>query len=396
MLFDKVLKQIFIILIAILLISQVAAYSIEQLKEDNKDYFDFDIYLDYSEISMQPNNQDRITLYVIPKTNQELRFEIYSEDYPFLKAEIQPFAKGYTNFKKTVYIQNYNAQPGNYNLKFNVSATNGKEIIQKDIILKVIITEKQEFAYNTSLHTNDMPNISTNDFSTRNLLIDNNSSESISFKVSNTGSTSSFKLDYYPKVEGLEVEFIEENITIIKDETKSIIVKINIDEHFDNELVKINFTADEKLTRKQFYLGNVNVHLSNPVIEMTYENGILKLKNEGTASAYLKVFLDDSSEIVYIASNNMKIIDTKGASKITIYREDEKLGTFTNNTQEELENENKGMVTGFFTLSNLDNGNIALIVFIMILIGSIYWIFFKKNGILNNSVSAKEIGMDSN
>ena len=384
-------KLIFV-LFSLLLSSSLFAYTLDDLKEDNKDYFNFDLQLDTNEIFIQVQSTDKVYLNIDLENNKKINFTTSVEDHPNITCVTNNNITTVSDFQTVLHINTFNPNIGTYPLLVKVTGQSGTRIIEKNITLYVTIIEKQNFNFNTVAHSQKDSSLENIILSQNNFFIAPGETDNFSVKLTNTGSNSNFKIDYYPKIAGIDLNFSHDRFNTIQGIETTVYGALSIDLNYDKDLTGLFLYVYDSSTGVKYDLGKLNIQLARAKLiiheEHSSEDINMIIENQGTIAGELIVTAGDSEFLAYVPANSKK--------EYNLPKQDILIKNLDDETVEEFNFDNNipqiSAVSGLFSLGGSNSGilwgGIALLVALLL-----YKILFSNGGLLNNATSVKKLNI---
>jgi|GEM_PF-5691146 len=402
--FKKSFKLVFVALIIVCIIYNASAYTIEQLKQDNINYFDFSLQLETTETIMQPNTTDSIYLAVDLSTKNQIDFAVNVKDFPEVRAYVNPYLKSYTDFYKNIDIKIFDATPGIYPINVIVTGILGENQITKSATIYVNVIEKQAYTFNTTKHNNSMPDLKLVNIDKRNLLIAKGEFDIVTLKLANTGSDADFIINIYPDdINGIDINRNKETYRVVNGQEELVFINFKLSDDYNRETTVFRIYATNVGTGINYDLGTINLMLKQAKFDITEsitENKIIiSIANIGTQDDFVTVNSSESDFAIYVPAGTMKQVELPLQSVVIKYNDntikefvhDYNAGPVVGNVKA-----NNGIIAGLFSLTDANISITMTVIVILVALCIGYWFFFGKNRVFAQSISAKTLDVKDN
>lgn len=408
---DKILgsfiKGMIIVVFALLAVAFVSA----QPTNYNLNY---NIYPETNELTLQQGTD--YTLYVNYEllSNTELPFLFSTISPEGIFVNVTPKRTTFSNFTLPLYFHIGNIAPGRYPVELSTKVLYGGLINERRTTIYVNVVKKENIVFQTTSYTNELPNLKLIDISTRNILIDSNSSQTVLLQFTNTGSNANFKINKLVDSEDknkVHVEFSEQYFQLEKNQVRNIIMTITVDENYSILYTPIYLFAIESASKQQFDLSQINLTLKTQNIMLVYnqETNVLELNNIGTdllnidLNTNIKQFsfiLQPNQSYFLQADTNDKFanifVNGKEYQKIEFANYDANADASLNKDKNKLVTVMGNSVAGFFSLGSGSTVWIIVLVFLAVLVIIIYKLFFARKAVFATHIYVKDLKLVDN
>jgi hypothetical protein len=373
----------------------------------------YNIYPETNELTLQQGTD--YTLYVaydlLSDKELSFAFNTYSPEGIFVNVLSKKIV--HSNFTLPLYFHVGDVTPGKYPVELSTKVLYGGLVNERRTTFYVNVVKKENVIFKTSYYTNEKPNLELIDVSTRNLLIDDNSKQTLLLQFRNTGSSASFMLHNIIDSEDknkVHVDFSEEYFQLEKDEVRNIIVTVALDANYAIGYTPIYLFATESASKQQFDLSQINLTLrtQNVLVVYTNKTNVLEITNIGTdlinidlntnarqfsfmllpnQSYYLNADVNDKFASVFVNGSEYQ--------KIELVNNDLNATNGLNDDKNILPNIGSS-IAGFFNLGSGSWGWGIFILVILIVCLIIYKLFFARKAVFANNFYVKDLKLVDN
>lgn len=378
--------------------------------QPNNYSLNYNIYPETNELTLQQGTD--YTLYVNYEltTSNDLSFAFNTISPDGIFVNVLPKKIAYNNFTLPLYFHVGYLVPGTYPVELSTKVLYGGIINERRTIFYVNVVKREDRVFQTTSYTNELPKLELIDISTRNIMLDSNSNQTVLLQFRNTGSNATFKVNSIVDSEDknkVHVSFNETYFQLEQNEVRNIIMTIALDENYSILYTPIYLFAIEQSSRQQFDLSLINLTLrtQNLMFAYTKETNVLELTNIGTdlvsvdlntnarqfsfvlqpnQSYYLQADQNDKAASVYV--------NGKEYQKIEFANLDSNGNVILDDDKNKVSLGLGSSIVGLFSFGDTSaTGWVIFGIVLLAIVLIIYKLFFARKAVFTNNFYVKDL-----